>query len=334
MMSMELRLPLILLLIPVLLGIVIFFRTDKKPPSFIFPSNFLVKTKSRSWKLKSLWIPGVLRLTVISLFIIALSGPRFVEEEQIVRSEGIDIVLAIDISGSMAAEDFVIANKRVNRLEVVKSVVNEFIDKREVDKIGLIAFAGLAYTVCPLTLDYQWLKSNLDRTQLGLIRDGTAVGAAIASSLVRLKKSKAKSRIIILLTDGVNNIFDVDPLEAAKIAKNYGVKIYTIGAGRKGYAPFPTRDIFGRSVYTQRMTDLDEETLKEIAKITEAKFFRATDTQSLLAIYEEIDRLEKTEIEQKGYFYYEEIFNTFLLGALIVLLLEIILRNSIYLRLP
>ncbi|MFT7538652.1 MAG: Ca-activated chloride channel family protein, partial [Lysobacterales bacterium] len=179
-----------------------------------------------------------------------------------------------------------------------------------------------------------WLRTNLKRVELGIIEDGTAVGAAIASSLLRLKESKSKSKIVILLTDGVSNVNDIDPLEAAKIAHNKGIKIYTIGAGTKGYVPYPSKDIFGRDTYRKVLIDLDEVTLKKIADITEARYFRATDADSLSKVYKEIDELEKTEIEHEGYYNYTEIFDKFLLTGLLLLLIEITLRNSIYLKLP
>ncbi len=324
----------ILFLIPVILGFLLFWYRQRRNASFLFPSKFLLSTKNRSWKLRTLWLPNILRAIAIILFIVALARPRLVLEEQIVKAEGIDIILAIDISGSMLAEDFEVKGKRVNRLAVVKEVVKDFIAGREADQIGLVGFAGLAYMVCPLTVDYDWLTKNLGRLEIGVIEDGTAVGSAIASSLIRLKKSEAKSKVIILLTDGVNNVMDIDPLDAAEIAKSYGVKIYTIGAGSKGYAPYPTRDIFGRHTYRNVRIEIDEETLTQIAQKTGGRYFRATDTASLQKIYEAIDELEKTEIEQEGYFEYEEIFGRFLLAGLVFLLIEIILRNTVYLRLP
>lgn len=279
-------------------------------------------------------LPFYLRLLAIVLFLLALAGPRSVMEETIHKSEGIDIVLAIDASGSMAAEDFMIKGKRMNRLEVVKDVVHSFIDGRANDRIGLIAFAGLAYTVSPLTTDYSWLKTNLARVELNLMEDGTAVGSAITSSLARLRKSKAKSKIIILLTDGINNAGKVTPLAAARATKALGVKIYTIGAGTKGFAPFPVRNFRGEKRYRKVRIDIDEETLQEIAQITDGRYFRATDTESLRDIYKEIDALEKTEIEEFGYKEYKELFVFVLVAGLVTLLSEMILSNSLLLRIP
>jgi len=234
----------------------------------------------------------------------------------------------------MAAEDFTIGGRRYNRLDVVKNVVREFIANRGGDKIGLITFAGLAYTVCPLTTDYAWVTTNLERIRLGMIKDGTAIGSAINSSLTRLKNSEAKSKVMILLTDGVNNAGEIDPLTAARAARALGIKIYTIGAGTKGFAPFPAQDVFGRKVYQQVRIDIDEKLLQGIAQITGGTYFRATDTESLRAVYSAIDALEKTRIEQAGYREYKEWFVEVLLLALGVLMIEIVLGNTLLLRIP
>jgi len=271
---------------------------------------------------------------VVILFLIALAGPRSVLEETVHTTEGIDIILAIDSSGSMAAEDFTEGQRRYNRLDIVKRVVTDFIEQRKNDNIGIVAFASLAYTVCPLTTDHAWLASNLERIDLGLIKDGTAIGSSIASSVARLKTSKAKSKIIILLTDGINNAGKIDPISAARAARAFGIKIYTIGAGTKGMVPFPATDFFGRKVYQKVYIQMDEETLKEIADITGGQYFRATDTESLKGVYAEIDALEKTEIEQYGYFEYEEMFDHMLLVALALLFLEIVLSRTVLLRVP
>jgi Ca-activated chloride channel homolog len=198
----------------------------------------------------------------------------------------------------------------------------------------LIAFAGVAYTACPLTADHTWLKENLKRIDFGLIEDGTAIGSALSSALLRLKQSKAKSKIVILLTDGINNSGKVMPLDAAQAAKVMGVRVYTIGAGTKGFAPYPVTDLFGNRVYQQVQIDVDEDTLREIARITGGQFYRATDTESLRRIYQEIDKLEKTKFEETGYRQYKELFVYLLLAALVVLLGEFILVHLILQRLP
>ncbi len=267
-------------------------------------------------------------------FIVALAGPRKILQEVHRTVEGIDIILTIDSSGSMAAEDFVIQGQRLNRLAVVKKVVEDFIAKRTSDRIGLVTFAARAYTVCPLTTDYKWLIENLKRIDLGLIEDGTAIGSAIATSLNRLKHSSAKSKIIILLTDGVNNAGKIDPITAAHIAETMGVKIYTIGVGSKGYVPFPVRDVWGRTIYQQVKIELNEETLRRIAKITGGEYYLATNTEALKEIYKEIDKLEKSRIEETGYKEYQELFMYPLGIALILLIAEMVLRNTILIRIP
>jgi len=255
-------------------------------------------------------------------------------EETITHTEGVDIVLALDASGTMAAEDFEINGKRVNRLAVVKNVVDDFINRRQADRIGIVAFAGRAYTLSPLTTDHSWLKANLDRLELGLIEDGTAIGSALASAVSRLEKSKAKSRIIILLTDGMNNAGKINPVAAASAAKALGLRVYTIGAGTNGYVPFPVQDPWGRRFYQKARIDIDENLLKEIARITDAKYYRAVDTAALQRIYKEIDALEKTRIEQKHFQSYKEFFPMVLGAGLAVLGLEIILSNSLFLKVP
>lgn len=326
--------PWILYTIPLVLALVYFIKSRQRDVSFRFPSKTLLTLLGASWKVRFRFVPQMIRYVVLALFLLALAGPRSVLEETVYKTEGIDIVLAIDSSGSMAAEDFIVGGKRVNRLAIVKDVVKEFIEKRENDQIGLVAFAGLAYTVCPLTTDYSWLERNLERVELGLIRDGTAVGSAIASSIARLKTSKAKSKVIILLTDGNNNAGKIDPLTAARAAKTYGVKIYTIGAGTKGRVPYPTRDFFGRKVYQNVIIELDEETLQEVSDITGGKYFRASGTKALREIYKEIDALERTEIEKIGYFEYHELFDQVLLAALLLLVIELVLSRTLLLKVP
>ncbi len=332
--------PWIIFLIPFVLIPVIWVKRKQRQANLRFPSADLVSSLGKTWKTRLMPLPFYLRLLTLVLFILALAGPRRVMEETVHKSEGIDIVLAVDASGSMAAEDFVVQGNRTNRLEAVKGVVNDFIDARQHDRIGMIAFAGLAYTVSPLTTDYSWLKINLDRIALDLMEDGTAVGSAISSSLARLKKStrtgtgKAKSKLIILLTDGVSNAGKVTPLAAAQAAQALDVKIYTIGAGTKGYAPYPVTDRLGRVRYQKVRIDLDERTLKEVARITDGKYFRATDTESLRDIYREIDVMEKTEIEESGYKEYKELFVFVLVAGLLTLLCELILSKTLLLRLP
>ncbi len=330
---MEFKTPWLLILLIIFPLFVYFQNKRKKESSFRFPSTAIIEDVSKGWKARFYRLPLYLRWLAIFLLIIGLCGPRKVLDQTIVESEGIDIVLSLDVSGSMAAEDFTINGKRLNRLEAIKSVVKEFIDQRASDRLGLIVFGARAYTVCPLTTDYKWLKENLSRVTLGLVEDGTAIGSGIASGILRFKDSHAKSKIVILLTDGVNNAGNIDPLTAANMAKTTGVKIYVIGAGTNGLAPMPV-NMFGRKVYQQVQVDLDEEPLKKIAEMTGAKYFRATDTDSLRHIYKDIDALEKTKITTKGYRQYHELFWVFVLGALGLLGLAIILENTFLFKIP
>jgi Ca-activated chloride channel family protein len=276
----------------------------------------------------------LLRAAAIALLLTALARPQSILEGAKTVSEGVDIVLAIDTSTSMLGEDFKMGAKRINRYDVVKEVVKEFIGKRKDDRIGMVAFAARAYTVCPLTTDYSWLYENLDRVRVGMIEDATAIGSAIASSLNRLKTSKTKSKIIILLTDGINNAGTISPLVAAEAAKALKIKIYTIGVGTKGLVPYPIRDIYGRTVYQNIQIDIDEESLKTIATITGGKYYRATDTETLRMIYADIDRLEKSNIEHLGFRETTEVFPRFLIPGLCILVIEIFLANTLFLRIP
>ncbi|MCB9758063.1 MAG: VWA domain-containing protein [Candidatus Omnitrophica bacterium] len=326
--------PFIFILLPFILALLIWTRYRDRASSLRFPSNDLVESLRQTWKIRFASLPLVFRWIALVLMLVSLAGPRSILEEVKHQTQGIDIVLALDGSGSMAAEDFTLKGRRYNRLDVVKDVVKEFIDARNSDRIGLVAFGGLAYTVSPLTTDYVWLKTNLDRIELQMMEDGTAIGSAITTALSRLEKSDAASKIIILLTDGVNNHGKIDPLSAAKAAKALGVKVYTIGAGTNGLAPFPVQDIWGRRGYQNVQVQIDEETLKTIAQTTGGRYFRATDTDSLRQVYHEIDKLEKTKIEETGYREYKELFGYFLISALVLLALALVLENTVLLKLP
>ncbi len=324
----------ILLFFPVIVVFTYLLRKRINSASVRFPSAELVKGFRPTLKLSLSRNLFYLRFVAVLLLLLALARPRVPLEEVRIQTEGIDIILTIDCSGSMLAEDFKIAGRRENRLEVAKKVVENFIKERKNDRIGIIAFAARAYTVCPLTLDHQWLIKNLERIKIGAIEDGTAIGSAISSSLNRLKDTEAKSRIIILLTDGINNVGRISPLTAAEAAKTLGVKIYTIGAGTKGLAPYPMRGYWGETVYQNVKIEIDEAMLKEIARISGGRYFRATDTKSLEEIYKEIDVLEKTSVEETGFQEYKELFPVFLMLGLIILMSEIILSNTILRKLP
>jgi Ca-activated chloride channel family protein len=303
-------------------------------PGVRFPSQSLISGLRHSLKARLSAQMIFVRLAAASLMIAALARPQSPVSDAKIQSEGIDIVLAIDCSTSMLAEDFKMGNTRQNRLDVVKEVVKEFIEGRSNDRIGIVAFAARAYTVCPLTLDYGWLSENLKRIKTGLIEDGTAVGSGIAASLNRLRNTSAKGKAVILLTDGRNNTGSIAPLTAAEAAKALKIKVYTIGAGTKELAPYPVKDFFGNNSYQMIRIDIDEDTLGKIASVTDGKYFRATDTQSLRRIYNEIDRLEKAPLEEKGYVEHNELFAVFLIPALALVLLEIFLVNTVFRKVP
>ena len=275
----------------------------------------------------------VLKFIAITLFIIAFARPQEGRKRTETLSQGVDIVLAIDTSGSMQALDFKKNETQVTRLSVVKDVVAEFVKHREMDRIGMVVFGANAFTQCPLTLDQSILLSFLDKLKIGMAGDATAIGSAIGISARRLKDLKSKSKIIILLTDGRNNSGTITPLQAAEIAKTLGIKIYTIGVGKHGKAPFLVDSIFGKRLIYQDV-DIDEEALNKISEMTDAKYFRATDLKSLKDIYKQIDLLEKSEIKILDHSEYKELFHYFLIPGLILFLTEIILSNSFLRRLP
>ncbi len=319
-----------------LLGMVLLLGLEhkKNKASVRFSSRTLTKGLPQSFKVKALKYFIVLRMIILAVFIIALARPRVPIAQERVFKEGVDIVLALDTSTSMQALDFTIKGKRYNRLYVVKQVVERFIDERVNDRIGMVAFAGRPYIVCPLTLDHNWLLANLDRVKIGMVEDGTAIGSSIAAALNRLKSSQAKTKIIILLTDGRNNAGKISPLTAAEAARALGVKIYTIGAGSIGQVPYPVKDVFGRDRIQYVEVDMDESSLAKIAEITSGKYFRATDTASLQKIYETINALEKTPFKQPVYMRYEEKFSLFLLCAFVLILIEQVLANTVLRTIP
>jgi len=277
---------------------------------------------------------SALRLLVLGLLIVAVARPQFGRGTSEVEASGIDILLAVDVSGSMEAMDFELDGKPVNRIEVVKSVVSKFIQDRPNDRIGLIAFAGRPYLVSPLTLDHDWLQQRLDQVRVGMVEDGTAIGSAITSGVNRLREQEAKSRIMILLTDGMNNAGKVQPDLAAAAARSLGIKVYTIGAGTRGEAPVPVTDAFGRRELAMARVDIDEETLNEVASMTGAQYYRATNTDSLARIYEEINALETTTRTMKRFSHYNEIFTLAAFPALLLLGLQFTLANTRFRRLP
>ena len=275
-----------------------------------------------------------LGLLSFSLLIIALARPRRGKGSTDIEASGIDIMLALDVSGSMEALDFKLKGEPVNRLEVVKDVVGKFVSQRPNDRLGMLAFAGRPYLVSPLTLDHEFIGKRLRDVKMGQVEDGTAIGSAIAASVNHLRDSNAKSRIVILLTDGVNNAGAVNPLTAAEAAKALGIKIYTIGAGTRGNAPVPVRDAFGRVRLQTMKVEIDEEILREVSAATGGQSFRATDTGSLEKIYESINQLETTTRKLKKYQQYDELYMWFLIPGLGILLLDRVFGLTLFRRLP
>jgi len=273
-------------------------------------------------------VPFALRLIVLGLVIVALARPRTTSHGEDVYTEGIDIAMVMDISGSMLAEDF-----RPNRIEAAKQVAQEFIDGRTNDRIGLVVFAGQSFTQCPMTLDYRVLKNLIRQVKPGIVEDGTAIGMGIAQGVNRLKESKTKSKVMILLTDGVNNKGEIDPITASQIAQTFGIRIYTIGVGTIGEAPYPVQTPFGIR-YQNVPVDVDEKTLQKIAELTQGQYFRATNNKSLKLIYNEIDDMEKTRIEVKAYRSYTELFYGWLAAGLVALLIELVLVSTVFRKLP
>ena len=274
-------------------------------------------------------LPFALRIAALGLLIVALARPQGIEEHARTHTEGIDIVLAIDVSGSMLARDF-----KPDRITAAKEVAGDFIADRRGDRLGLVVFAGEAFTQSPLTTDQSTLQTLLGRIRSGLIEDGTAIGNGLATAINRLRESEAKSKVIILLTDGVNNRGEIAPLTAAEIAQAQGIRVYTIGVGTQGMAPYPAVDMFGQMTFVQQKVEIDEQTLRDIAAQTGGRYFRATDKAKLKAIYDEINQLEKSKIELFEHITYHEYFLDWVLGALALLLLEFLLRNFVLKRIP
>jgi Ca-activated chloride channel family protein len=306
-----------------------------KPAAFLYSSVQLVKGVSNLGRSNAGRMLAALRWLALALFIVGMARPQFVASETTTKASGIDIVLAIDLSGSMESEDFELKGQRVNRLAIAKDVLKKFIERRPGDRIGLVAFAGKAYVAAPLTLDHDFLQMNLERLELHTIEEGTAIGSGLSASINRLRDLKSKSKIVILMTDGQNNAGKIPPLTAAEAAQTLGVKVYTIGVGTRGTAPFPVGvDFFGRKMYRQMEVDIDEPTLKEIASKTGGKYYRADSTDTLRKVYDEIDKLEKTEVEVKRFVHIQELFPWPVLPGLMFLLLEIVLGDTIWRRLP
>ncbi len=322
---------LLLLLIPYLLWYILYRKRSE--PTFTMSDTYAYNSIKKSWRMRILHLPVFLRIVTFICIVIILARPQTHNSWGNKSVEGIDIMLAMDVSTSMLAEDL-----KPNRMEAAKKVAAEFISDRANDNIGLTIFAGEAFTQCPMTTDHASLLNLLQgvRTDIasrGLIADGTAVGMGLANAVSRLKESKAKSKIIILLTDGSNNMGDISPLTAAQIAKSLGIRVYTIGVGTNTVAPYPVM-VGGTTQYVNVPAEIDTKTLKDIAQSTDGGFYRATNNAELKEIYNDIDRLEKTKMDVKKFSKRYEAYEPFALIAILSLLLEILLRLTILRRIP
>lgn len=315
----------LLLLLPLL---TLLYARRGAAPALLFSSVAIVKSLGTGRKAKPGRLRVVLRLISLSLLILAMARPQLGSSTTEIEASGIDILLAVDVSGSMEAMDFTLGGKPTNRLEVVKNVVDEFIKQRPNDRIGLLAFGGRPYLISPLTLDHGWLSKRLESLQVGMVEDGTAIGSAIGSGTNRLRDRKSKSRIMILLTDGMNNRGRIPPLAAAEAAETLNIKVYTIGAGTRGEAPIPVTDGRGRKRLLMSKVDIDEETLNDVAEITGAMYFRATDTESLTKIYDAINSMETTTRTIKKFENYRELFSYLIWAVLTLLGLEFYLSSK------
>jgi Ca-activated chloride channel family protein len=294
-----------------------------------------MKTLKPTWKTRFVRVLPWFPIMGILCIIIALARPQLGINQSLQRRDSIDIMLAIDVSSSMLAEDFRLNGRQTNRLDVVKKVAKDFLASRPNDRIGLVVFSGKPYILSPLTWDHDWCLSRLGEVQSGMIEEGTAIGSALATSVNSLHDSKAKSKVVILLTDGVNNAGQVTPEAAAKVAKTLGIVIYTIGAGTKGApVPCPVLDNTGRRIYQNIVIDLDESLLTQIATKTGGRYFPATNTEGLTAIFEKINKMERTSLNSPQFQQYKELYPLFLLLGLILLFLETVLGNTIFRRLP
>lgn len=307
-----------------------------RPAAFIYSSVQLLRGMQSITKSSAGNLLLTLRWLTLALFIIALAQPRLTKFDTTkVTASGVDIVVAFDLSGSMAAEDFEIRGQRLNRVAMARAVLEKFIAKRPNDRIGLVAFATQAYIAAPITLDHDFLLKNLDRLDLNTINGNqTAIGSALSASVNQLRELKSKSKIVILMTDGQNNAGKIPPLTAAEAAQALGVKVYTIGVGTEGQAPMPTTDFFGRRVYQMVPVDIDEETLQKISDLTGGKYYRADNAEKFAAIYSEIDKLEKTEADVKKFARHTELFPWLIAAGIVLLTAELAMGQTVLRRLP
>jgi Ca-activated chloride channel family protein len=323
---------LILLIIPPV--VLYFLKRQARPGAILYPDTAACNEVAPTWKVWGLAALPWLVAGSLMILILSLARPQLGLKQSQVRREAIDVVLAIDVSTSMLAEDFRGGGSLNNRMEVVKKVASDFIERRPNDRIGIVIFAGKPYILAPISWDHDFSTTRLKEIKPGMIEDGTAIGSGLATSVNRLRDSKAKSKVIILLTDGMNNAGQIAPEAAAEAAKDMGVIVYTIGAGSKGEVPYPVVDQYGNKQYQLMKADLDEALLQKIASITRGRYFRATNAKSLEAIFNRIDKLAKTLLEMPRYQEYLDLYPYFLITALVLLLLETILANTILRRLP
>lgn len=285
--------------------------------------------RASGWKVRLRHMLFAFRIIAVTLIILALARPQSTNRWQRVTTEGIDIIMSLDISGSMKAMDF-----KPNRLEAAKEVGIEFVTSRPDDRFGLVVFAGESFTQCPLTTDLPVVTNFMNELDFGMVEDGTAIGMGLATAVNRLKESKTKSKVIILLTDGVNNTGEIGPVTAAELAASYGIRVYTIGVGSSGTAPIPVQDVFGRTVVQNMKVEIDEEVLKKIAGLTGGKYFRATDKTNLREIYTEIDIMEKTQLDVRQFSKRTDEYFPWLLAAVVLLVIEVVLRYTIFRTIP
>lgn len=331
---MTLHYPWMLLLLLTVPGLVYLRYSPRRKPTLRFSDGDALRHLPMSWVvLVQPVLPALYSLGLVML-VVALARPQKGLEESRVRTEAVDIVLLVDVSTSMRAEDLSTPTKHFNRLDAAKTVIERFIQSRPNDRIGMVVFSAMPYTVSPLTLDHGWLIRQMQRLETGMLEDGTAVGDAMASAVNRLRGSIAKTKLVILLTDGMNNRGTLSPENAAQAAKAMDVKIYTVGAGSTGLVRVPVLDPFGGRHYIQQPSDIDEATLTRIADITGAKYFRAADMKSLEEVYRQIDQMEKTEINVDQYTYFEERFMPWLFFGMLCLGVEKLLALSRLGRLP
>lgn len=323
--------PQVLLLVPVIVLVAVLALWRARHGAFVrFSDATLVGDIGRGWRVRTRPAIHVMRVAALVLAMVALAGPREAHDRQVLRGEGVDIMVALDISGSMRALDF----EPDDRLGVAKRTIRDFVEGRSQDRIGLVVFSAKAFTQCPLTLDHDVLARFLDEVRVGLIDDGTAIGLGLATAVKRLARSEARSKVVVLITDGVNNVTTVDPLTAAEAARALGVKVYAIGVGREGLAPYPVdHAILGRR-YTQIETKIDEQLLQQVATLTGGQYFRAQSDTALQEIFSIIDELEKTEIETLVFTNYQSLAAWWIVPALLLLLLEGLLAATLYRVLP